>query len=48
MCLSSGKAWWRYAMSRLRKKLPAALLRALIAWLMALGLGMPLLCGAAL
>lgn len=35
-------------MSRLRKKLPAALLRALIAWLMALGLGMPLLCGAAL
>lgn len=35
-------------MLRLRKKLPAALLRALIAWLLALGLGMPLLCGAEL
>ncbi len=35
-------------MLRLRKKLPSALLRALIAWLLALGLGMPLLCGAGL
>lgn len=33
-------------MLRLPKSLPAALLRALIAWLMTLGLGMPLLCGA--
>ena len=35
-------------MLRLRKKLPSALLRALIAWLLALGLGMPLLSGAEL
>jgi len=32
-------------MSRLLENLPRALLRALIAWLLALGLGMPLLCG---
>lgn len=35
-------------MSSLREKIPAALLRGLITWLLALGLGMPLLCGAGL